>query len=109
MNNFNANICFLEQHTNSLSLYINSYMQGHSILRYRIKDNDRYTFIPIKSPMITISNLDQENYYLFSTAKDLDSFNEDEYQIYFLFENINDTVDKILNNISYIKSMSNCF
>lgn len=104
MNNFNANICFLEQHTNSLSLYINSYMQGHSILRYRIKDNDRYTFIPIKSPMITISNLDQENYYLFSTAKDLDSFNEDEYQIYFLFENINDTVDKILNNISFIKS-----
>lgn len=104
MNNFNANICFLEQNTNSLSLYINSYMQGHSILRYRIKDNDRYTFIPIKSPMITISNLDQENYYLFSTAKDLDSFNEDEYQIYFLFENINDTVDKILNNISFIKS-----
>jgi hypothetical protein len=79
-------------------------MQGHSILRYRIKDNDRYTFIPIKSPLVTISNLDQENYYLFSTAKDLDSFNEDEYQIYFLFENINDTVDKILNNISFIKS-----
>lgn len=104
MNNFNANICFLEQNTNSLSLYINSYMQGHSILRYRIKDNDRYTFIPIKSPLVTISNLDQENYYLFSTAKDLDSFNEDEYQIYFLFENINDTVDKILNNISFIKS-----
>lgn len=104
MNNFNANICFLEQNTNSLSLYINSYMQGHSILRYRIKDNDRYTFIPIESPMVTISNLDQENYYLFSTAKDLDSFNEDEYQIYFLFENINDTVDKILNNISFIKS-----
>lgn len=104
MNNFNANICFLEQNTNSLSLYINSYMQGHSILRYRIKDNDRYTFIPIESPLVTISNLDQENYYLFSTAKDLDSFNEDEYQIYFLFENINDTVDKILNNISFIKS-----
>lgn len=104
MNNFNANICFLEQNTNSLSLYINSYMQGHSILRYRIKDNDRYTFIPIKSPLVTISNLDQENYYLFSTAKDLDSFNEDEYQIYFLFENIIDTVDKILNNISFIKS-----
>ncbi|RGQ08350.1 hypothetical protein DWZ11_00385 [Megamonas rupellensis] len=104
MNNFNANICFLEQNTNSLSLYINSYMQGHSILRYRIKDNDRYTFIPIESPMVTISNLDQENYYLFSTAKDLNSFNEDEYQIYFLFENINDTVDKILNNISFIKS-----
>lgn len=104
MNNFNANICFLEQNTNSLSLYINSYMQGHSILRYRIKDNDRYTFIPIESPMVTISNLDQENYYLFSTAKDLGSFNEDEYQIYFLFENINDTVDKILNNISFIKS-----
>lgn len=104
MNNFNANICFLEQNTNSLSLYINSYMQGHSILRYRIKDNDKYTFIPIESPLVTISNLDQENYYLFSTAKDLDSFNEDEYQIYFLFENINDTVDKILNNISFIKS-----
>lgn len=104
MNNFNANICFLEQNTNSLSLYINSYMQGHSILRYRVKDNDKYTFIPIESPLVTISNLDQENYYLFSTAKDLDSFNEDEYQIYFLFENINDTVDKILNNISFIKS-----
>lgn len=104
MNNFNANICFLEQNTNSLSLYINSYMQGHSILRYRVKDNDKYTFILIESPLVTISNLDQENYYLFSTAKDLDSFNEDEYQIYFLFENINDTVDKILNNISFIKS-----
>lgn len=104
MNNFNANICFLEQNTNSLSLYINSYMQGHSILRYRVKDNNKYTFIPIESPLVTISNLDQENYYLFSTAKDLDSFNEDEYQIYFLFENINDTVDKILNNISFIKS-----
>lgn len=104
MNNFNANICFLEQNTNSLSLYINSYMQGHSILRYHVKDNDKYTFIPIESPLVTISNLDQENYYLFSTAKDLDSFNEDEYQIYFLFENINDTVDKILNNISFIKS-----
>lgn len=104
MNNFNANICFLEQNTNSLSLYINSYMQGHSILRYRVKDNDKYTFIPIESSLVTISNLDQENYYLFSTAKDLDSFNEDEYQIYFLFENINDTVDKILNNISFIKS-----
>lgn len=104
MNNFNANICFLEQNTNSLSLYINSYMQGHSILRYRVKDNDKYTFIPIESPLVTISNLDQENYYLFSTAKDLDSFNEDEYQIYFLFENINDAVDKILNNISFIKS-----
>ena len=104
MNNFNANICFLEQNTNSLSLYINSYMQGHSILRYRIKDNDRYTFIPIESPMVTISNLDQENYYLFSTAKDFDSFNNDEYQIYFLFENTNDAVDKILNNISFIKS-----
>lgn len=104
MNNFNANICFLEQNTNSLSIYINSYMQGHSILRYRVKDNDKYTFIPIESPLVTISNLDQENYYLFSTAKDLDSFNEDEYQIYFLFENINDTVDKILNNISFIKS-----
>ena len=104
MNNFNANICFLEQNTNSLSLYINSYMQGHSILRYRVKDNDKYTFIPIESPLVTISNLDQENYYLFSTAKDIDSFNEDEYQIYFLFENINDTVDKILNNISFIKS-----